>query len=165
MSRHMNPYASILGDRNPLEVMGATSERLCEVFDTLGPEGAALSVAPGKWSAREILCHLADTELAFGFRLRQALAEAHHILQPFDQDAWARGYASCDTKQALAVFSAIRQWNIAFIRTATPDEFSTRVSHPQRGEMTFNTLVEIMAGHDLNHLRQLETILSQRPSA
>ena len=54
------------------------------------------SPAPGKWSPHEILCHLADCELVFSFRIRQALAEDHHVIQPFDQEIWARNYAGYD---------------------------------------------------------------------
>jgi hypothetical protein len=90
----MNPYASFLGNRDPLDVLTATPRKLAEVVRTLGPAGLDRSYAPGKWSARVILCHLADAEIAFAFRLRQALAEPDHVIQPFDQDAWARTYSS-----------------------------------------------------------------------
>ncbi|HZS53936.1 MAG TPA: DinB family protein, partial [Bryobacteraceae bacterium] len=116
--------------------------------------------APGKWTARMILCHLADCEIAFGFRLRQALAEENHVVQPFDQDAWARPYGdhSFHAQTALQVFSDLRGWNLLLIDSLSPDAFNRRLRHPERGEMTFQTLVDTMAGHDLNHLRQLEII-------
>ena len=154
----MNPYASHLGDRDPLQTIAATSERLGALVKTLGPEGVKRALAPGKWSAREILCHLADTELVFAFRLRQTLAEPHHVIQPFDQDQWAATYAPFDVHTALAVFSAVRNWNLKLINTVPASAFSKLVTHPERGEMTFRTIVETMAGHDLNHLGQIETI-------
>src|SRR6516164_9933623 len=116
----VNPYASFLGNKNPREVIAETPGRLASVLDTIGPERATWSPAPGKWSAREILCHLADCEVAFAFRLRQALAEDHHVIQPFDQNKWASTYASCEAREALAVFSSLRQWNLKLIGTATP---------------------------------------------
>lgn len=119
------------------------------------------SLAPGKWPARAIVCHLADCELAFAFRLRQALAEPHHVIQPLDQDAWAKPYGSLSADAALAAFSAVRQWNQALLDTVPPEQLSKKLSHPERGEMTFGVVVETMAGHDLNHLRQLETIASR----
>lgn len=130
----------------------------------LGPDGLERSLAPGKWPARAILCHLADCETVFAFRLRQALAEPRHVIQPFDQDAWAGPYTSMDAQAALAVFSAVRQWNIELLDTVTPEQFSKVLNHPERGDMTFQTVVETMGGHDLNHLQQLETIANQ-PSA
>jgi DinB superfamily len=157
----MNPYASFLGDRDPLPVIAATPKRLEDLAGTLGPEGLKRALAPGKWSAREILCHLADCEITFGFRLRQALAEDHHVIQPFDQERWAGAYSAYEARAALAVFSAVRQWNIALIGTATPAMLSKTLNHPERGDMTFEVLIETMAGHDLNHLRQLETIAAR----
>jgi hypothetical protein len=112
----------------------------------------------GKWSTREILCHLADTEIVFAFRLRQALAEAHHVIQPFDQDVWASTYVAYDTPAALAVFRAVRGWNISLIKMVTPADLSRRLTHPERGEMTFHVVIETMAGHDLNHIAQIESI-------
>jgi hypothetical protein len=157
----MNPYASFLGDRDPLPVITATPKRLEDLAATLGPEGLKRSLAPGKWSAREILCHLADCESVFAFRLRQALAEDHHVIQPFDQDKWAAVYSAYEARAALAVFSAVRHWNLALIGTATPAMLSKTLNHPERGDMTFKVLIETMAGHDLNHLRQLETIAAR----
>ena len=116
------------------------------------------SLAPGKWTVAEILCHLADTEIAFSFRWRQALAEENHVVQPFDQDHWARHYATMPGEQALQAFVALRRWNSILLDRLSPGDWERRVTHPERGELTFRTLVETMAGHDLNHLKQLEKI-------
>jgi hypothetical protein len=79
-------------------------------------------------------------------------------MQPFDQDRWAANYAAYDAGAALAVFSAVRAWNLALLRSLPAEAFARKVSHPERGEMTFQTIVETMGGHDLNHLKQLERI-------
>ena len=115
--------------------------------------------SPKKWSVRDILCHLADTETAFAFRLRQTVAEAHHIIQPYDQDAFAAAYEERTSREGLDTFSAIRRWNILFIRSAVPAALPKAVTHPERGTMTFQTILETMAGHDLNHLSQITTLL------
>ena len=154
----MNPYATQLRSRDPMQTIAATSGRLAALLAALGSEGAERSLAPGKWSAREILCHLADTELVFAVRLRQTLAEPHHVIQPFDQDRWAATYAPFDAPAALAVFTSVRNWNLKLIDTVPKEAFAKPVMHPERGEMTFRTIVETMAGHDLNHLGQIETI-------
>ena len=91
-----NPYAVYLGDRNPMEVAAATPGRLAAIAGKLGPAGLERSFAPGKWSARKILSHLADCEIVFAFRFRQALAEDHHMIQTFEQDDWARTYDAYD---------------------------------------------------------------------
>jgi hypothetical protein len=142
-------------------VIAETPGRLTWLAEQLGPAGLERSLAPGKWPARAIICHLADCEVVFAFRLRQALAETNHVIQPFDQDAWSVPYASLDAGTAIAMFSGVRRWNELLLRTVTPEQSTRKLSHPERGEMTFQTVVETMAGHDLNHLAQLETIAAK----
>jgi hypothetical protein len=162
MDTKANPYASHLGDQDPLAVIAATAASLESICGKLGAQGVEIPLAPGKWNAREIVCHLADCDLVFGYRLRQALAEEFHVIQPFDQDAWARVYSAYDLPSALAAFSSLRQWNILLIRAAGPEALSKRLTHPERGDMTFQTIVETMAGHDINHLKQLQTFAARR---
>ena len=157
----LNPYETFLGSNDAQEVISETPAKLAAIFRQLGPTGAERSLAPGKWSAREIFSHLADCEITFAYRLRQTLAEENHIIQPFDQGKWGEAYAAYDAPSALAVFSSVRRWNIALIKGTKPEEYAKPVTHPERGTMTFRTIVETMAGHDLNHLLQLEAIAGQ----
>jgi hypothetical protein len=154
----MNPYASHLGDRDPLPVIAATPQRLAAQLDRLGPDGVERPYAPGKWNARQVLCHLADTERVFAFRLRQTLAEEHHVVQPMDQEKWAANYDAYGARAALEVFTAVRKWNLALLAVVPPAVMSKPVTHPERGQLTFGVLVETMAGHDLNHIKQIEGI-------
>jgi hypothetical protein len=154
----MNPYASQLDDHDARAVIGQTAEQLKELIGRLGTEARKRPWAPGKWSAREIACHLADTEIAFAFRLRQALAEPHHTIQPFDQDAWSRPYSNLRVEDAVETFAALRRWNLALIDSLGEEAYSKPVLHPERGEMTFRTIIETMGGHDRNHLAQLEKL-------
>jgi hypothetical protein len=154
----MNPYASHLGNRSPRDVIASTPHALRSLADRIGPSRIADAPAPGKWSARDILCHLADSEIVFAFRLRQALAEDHHVIQPFDQERWARTYGTADAEAALATFGILRSWNIALLQPLAPAQLAKRLTHPERGEMAFETIVETMGGHDLNHVKQLEAI-------
>jgi hypothetical protein len=158
--QRMNPYAPFLGSRDALEVAAETPGRLSDLAKKLGQTGMERSYAPGKWPARLILCHLADSEVVFAFRFRQALAEPNHVIQPFDQDAWARPYSSPGLSGAAAIdaFSALRHWNLALLKNVPQATFSKPVTHPERGSMTFKVVLETMAGHDLNHLRQLDAI-------
>jgi hypothetical protein len=153
-----NPYAAHLGAREPREVIEATSLELHRLADRIGAAHIGTPPAPGKWSAREILCHLADCEIVFAFRLRQTLAEDHHLIQPFDQERWAQTYRQRQADEALATFDALRTSNIALLKTLTPEHLARPVTHPERGDMTFATIVETMAGHDLNHIRQLQAL-------
>jgi hypothetical protein len=156
----MNPYASFLGDKDAIEVIERTPSNLAGMAVQLVPSSMEWRPAPGKWNAREILCHLADSEIAFGFRLRQTLAEPRHVIQPFDQERWAGMYGNLGARSALNAFSALREWNLALIGSTSPEAMSKPVHHPERGDMTFRTIVETMAGHDLDHLAQIDRIIA-----
>jgi hypothetical protein len=154
-----NPYDRFI-DGRPLEaILAATPCALGYAIGLLGPERSVIPPAPGKWSAAEIVCHLADCELVFGFRLRQTLAEDAHVIQPFDQDKWAVTYPGISATRALNTFHALREWNLLLIEKALPAAADRPVTHPERGTMTFLTIVETMAGHDLNHLGQLQRLI------
>ncbi len=155
----LNPYEKFL-DGRPLEtILATTADAIAEYLELLGPRKEK-QPAPGKWSAAEIVCHLADCDLVFGFRLRQTLAENSPTIQPFDQDNWARAieYSSVPPTLALETFTKLREWNLRLIHSALPVAASRTMTHPERGTMSFQTLVETMAGHDLNHLQQLRRI-------
>jgi len=160
MSRE-NPYADFLGAQEPLKVLPVTARKIETILEELGAERVDQAPAPRKWSAREIVCHLADCELVFGFRLRQTLSEPNHVVQPFDQGKWAAQYDCYDTRDALSTFHTARNWNLALIRSQPPEALDTPLIHPERGSMTFRTIVETMGGHDINHLRQLEAIVKR----
>jgi hypothetical protein len=163
----LNPYASYLNSQDPIPVLTSTAERLQTL--TAGLTGAQINTppAPRKWSICEIVAHLADCEIAFSFRLRQTLAPAldqpHAIIQPFDQEAWAKRYAAYHLGPGLALFQAARNWNLLFLTTVSQDDRHRPTTHPERGTMPFWTIVETMAGHDINHLQQIESLAASRP--
>src|SRR5256885_11301094 len=111
-----NPYAKFLGDAPPHDVLEMTAVTIARLIRNSDTAQLTRAPAPGKWSIRDILCHLADCEITFAFRLRQTIAESHHVIQPFDQDAWASPYSKLDARDALDAFTAIRRWNLLFIR-------------------------------------------------
>jgi hypothetical protein len=154
----LNPYAGFLDGRALDTILAATPSEIGKLLLSIGPEHENMPPAAGKWSAAEIVAHLADCDLVFGFRLRQTLAEDSPVIQPFDQDKWARTYAGVSAKQALEVFTALRGWNLRLIRLALAGSGDRPTTHPERGTMTFQTIVETIAGHDLNHLEQLKKL-------
>jgi|SRR5215471_2291631 len=154
----MNPYASHLEGRDPFAVIAETPQQLAQLVRTAEASALDRSPAPGKWSIRQVLIHLADCEIVFAFRLRQTVAEPHPTVQPFDQDRWAEHSDAYDSLTALETFTAARRWNILFLSSLAPEAFSKQVTHPERGTMTLQTIVETMAGHDINHRKQIERV-------
>ena len=159
-----NSYASYLGDRDPMTVLAATPGELYALVSPLLSNATGLEFvnsrpAPDKWSLREILAHLADCEIASGYRIRQSLAEPNHAMQPFDQDLWAAHYAEYDAASSLATFVTLRNWNMLLLKTLKPEDWERTVSHPERGTGILRELIETIAGHDLNHLERLAPVV------
>ena len=152
----------LLGDRDAVQSLQETARRIEELARELGASGLDRTFGPGKWSGRQILAHLADGEIGIAFRLRQALSEDHHTIQPFDEGAWARRYQDVDHEAALRAFLSLRAWNLWLLSRLGPDELAREAYHPERGPETVDTIVRMLAGHDLNHLAQLEKIAAAR---
>jgi len=116
--------------------------------------------APGKWSIRQIVAHLADAELVGAHRIRQVIAEDNPTLVAFDQDAWAHNldYARRKPKQSLETFRRIRAENYELLKGLPETAFERAGNHTQRGPMTLLGLVEGFAAHAETHARQLQEI-------
>lgn len=154
----LNPYEKFLADQEPIPVLISTADHLYAFTASLSGAQIERSPAPGKWSIREIAAHLADCEIVFSFRLRQTLSQKHALIRPFDEQIWAKRYAAYDLDSALSLFKAARNWNLRLLTTVSEEDRHHPTTHPERGTMTFWTLVETMAGHDINHLQQIERL-------
>jgi len=159
----MNPYAASLGDRDVLSVLASTPERIRLLVSALGPSGMTRSYAPGKWSVQQILMHLAQVELVFGFRARMALTTPGYVVQPMDQDRWMAVEPPLDPAGALAAYEAVRAMNLALFRRMTPEQRTTSLTHPERGAMHVWEIAASLAGHELHHLAQLEMVGRRAP--
>ena len=147
---------TLLGNEDPIKVLENTPRVLEHLLESLGEYRMTQSYAPGKWTAREILCHMADVELGKSFRIRQVLAGAP--VQVFDQDRWAERYGRLEPALAVETFRALRAWNLALFAGFDLHDWLTEAQHPERGPVSLDLEVRFMAGHDLNHLAQLQTI-------
>lgn len=157
-----NPYGADLGNRDPLEALGDTPGRIRSVVEKWTDAQFERSYAPGKWSVRQILIHLAQTELALGTRARFALAQPGYTAQPFSQDDWMAIDASVDARTALDVYTTLRRLNVAMFRGLTPEQRNRGFAHPEYGALTIGWVASQMAGHDIHHLKQLEMVTPDR---
>jgi uncharacterized damage-inducible protein DinB len=151
---HPDPISEVLAR------LAAVPRRLEQLASRLSPRAAAARPAPDKWSAKEIICHLADCELVYGFRYRKILAEPDAALVPFDQDAWAKGlqYQSQPLKSALAAFGALRNAHVALFKSLPVESWEKSGQHPNYGVLTLNQLVSHLASHDQSHVAQIERL-------
>jgi hypothetical protein len=150
--------------QDPLRVQAATPNRLDRLVKGVPASKLRKRPAPDKWSVVEILTHLGDTEIVGGWRIRSILGAPGTPIQPFDQDAWAVAghYAKRDPHKCLEQFRAVREANLALFRSLTAEQWKHHGMHAERGEETVEHIVRMFAGHDLNHLQQIERILAPK---
>ncbi len=160
------PYVAetlaLVGDQNPMEILVGTLPWITDRIDPLTAEALAIPEAPGKWSITQVLAHLADTELAFGWRMRQILTADRPILQAFDENRWAErfDYAAADPVEAYHTFAMLRVQHLQIWESVTPEELERLGIHEQRGPESLGFMRQLIAGHDLRHRRQIDRILN-----
>jgi hypothetical protein len=155
MAAPNTPYTKYLGDRDPLEAIRDSLEKIQRLTRDWTPARYERSYAPGKWTARQVLTHLAQTELALGTRARMAVSTPAYAAQAFDQELWIDLDRQMDGREAVDAFLATARMNLAFFRGLSADQRATRFSHPEYGELTVDWLIHQVAGHHINHLLQL----------
>lgn len=157
---YTNAILDLLGTREPLEVLEGTESALRKMLDGLSPGAIATPEAAGKWSIRQVLQHLADSDLVWGYRVRMVLTHDRPPLTGYDQDLWADRlrYDEADAHQALDEFGVLRRANLRLLRRASPQDFKRVGVHAERGEESVEHMVRMYAGHDLLHLNQIGRI-------
>ena len=155
------PYTSDLGDREPIDSMRESTSRIHALADAWSPPDFERSYAPDKWSARQILTHLAQAELALGSRVRMALATPDYVAQSFDQDAWMARESGLSGRAALDALVATNAMNCALFDSLSTSDRFVAFSHPEYGALTVDWVIHQMAGHLIHHLKQLEVIAAR----
>jgi uncharacterized damage-inducible protein DinB len=150
------------GGKDPRKVQAETAAKLTRLIRRASAAKLRKRPAPGKWSMAEILAHLADSEIVTGWRMRQILGAPGTPIQAFDQDVWASAghYEKRDARKSLAQFRAAREGNLALLKSLRPEQWKQHGTHAERGVETIEHIVRMIAGHDLNHLGQVERIVA-----
>ena len=143
-------------EKSPKEIAAAVS----------GLSGKVLRYKPSpeKWCVLEILGHLADVEIIYGYRLRQMLADTKPVIAALDQDAWARNlnYLESPPSELVAFYGLGRHHNLRLLRGLKVSDLSKSAYHPEiKREVTVADLVERMAAHGAAHLRQIEKLKAE----
>ena len=153
-----NPYADDLGPADPLKALADTPKKIQRLAGKWNKRQWERSYAPGKWSARRVLIHLAQAELALTTRVRFAASQDGYTAQPFDQDAWLALDDHADGPTALGAYLALRRMNLALFKGLTPSQRKRGFTHPEYGKLTPEWIAAQLAGHDIHHLKQLQQI-------
>jgi hypothetical protein len=156
------PYTPDLGDRDPIEAIRQTTDRVETLVAPWPAAAFERTYAPGKWSARLILTHLAQVEMALGTRARMAVTTPGYVAQPLDQDAWMAHESGLSASAAFQVFVALARMNMAFFQGLSAEDRAKALSHPEYGELTVDWVIHHLAGHQIHHLQQLEQLAESR---
>ncbi len=153
-----------LQGKEPMAVLAATAGELERVVQGLPPDRMVRRPAPEAWSITEVLAHLADTEMVYGYRIRLILEGGGPPIQGIDQDAWARfsDYAGQDPRLSLQAFRVVRERLVRLLEVLPRASWELYGMHSERGRETVMRVVELLAGHDLAHLRQIRKELGER---
>jgi len=150
--------------KDPLKLQAEAPKRLAKLLKGVSPAKARKRPAPGKWSVAEIVAHIADTELVGGYRIRAILGAPGTQIIGFDQDAWvtALHYDKRDVKKSFEQYRALREANVALLKSLTPEQWKHYGNHNERGQESVETIVKMFAGHDINHFQQIERIVAAK---
>ena len=146
-----------------LKIQKATAGKLKKAIQGLTTKQLKWRPEPGKWSIAEILAHLVDAEIAGSWRMRLIVGASGTTVHPFDQDVWASvfQYSQRDAARSLEVFHVLRENNLSMLKALPRESWDAFGVHLERGKETITHMTRMFAGHDTNHLRQVEGIVSQ----
>jgi hypothetical protein len=150
--------------KHPLQVQAATAKKLERLIKSATASKLRKRPAPDKWSVNEILAHFAETEIVGSFRMRMILGAPGTPIPAFDQDAWVISghYEKRDPRKSLEQFRVLREANLALLKSLKSEQWKHYGVHSERGQETIERIVTMFAGHDLNHLGQIEQILAKK---
>jgi hypothetical protein len=164
IEQYMQRISGYTKGKQPLAVQSATTKKLERLTKGLSTAKLRKRPAPDKWSVSEILAHLADAEMVGGFRMRLILGAPGTPIAAFDQDSWVTSghYDKRDPRKSLELFRALRAANLAMLKSLTPAQWKHHGMHAERGKETIERVVLMFAGHDINHLQQIERIVAKK---
>lgn len=155
---------NLIEGKDPLKTQSASAKKIDRLLKGAGSAKLRKRPAPDKWSVSEIIAHMADTEIVIGWRLRSILGAPGTPIQAYDQDAWAAAglYSKRDPRKSLEQFRAVRVANLALYKSLSQEQWKYSGLHAERGEESIERIAYMIAGHDINHISQIERILAAK---
>jgi uncharacterized damage-inducible protein DinB len=147
--------------QDPIKLQSATNKKLTRLIKGVPTAKLRKHPAPDKWSVAEILAHLADVEIVIGWRMRSILGHPGTAVQAYDQNAWVASghYEKRDIRKSIEIHRVLREANLALLKSLTPDQWKQYGQHAERGQESIEHIVLMVAGHDVNHIHQIERIV------
>lgn len=160
--QYISRMLATLSDQDPLAVLESSPGKLAVLTTGKSESELRRQPAPGKWSIAEIVIHLSEVEIVMGYRMRIILGANGTPIQAFDQDAWAVRYPGMPVEPALEMFRVLRSANVALLHSLSPEQWEQFGMHAERGKETLRHISRMIAGHDVNHLTQIQALSSGR---
>jgi len=147
-----------LGDL--LERFRASAHLVEQALDGMVESEIDFHPSPDAWSVRQLLAHLADSEVVAGWRFRRLIADHEPRLEAFDEKRWAAhlGYDRRDTAENLASFLRLRAENHGLLRDVPVQAFDRAGTHAERGRVTLRDMVMINVTHAERHADQIRRV-------
>lgn len=147
--------------QDPIKIQSATNKKLTRLIKGISPAKLRKRPASDKWSVAEILAHLADVEIVIGWRIRSILGDPGTAVQAYDQNSWVISghYEKRDARKSIEIQRVVREANLALLKTLSPAQWKHYGQHAERGQESIEHIVRMVAGHDLNHIQQIERIV------
>jgi hypothetical protein len=148
---------NLLAGRDPIEVLGQTASTLADIVARHPVEVLRARAMQGKWTPNEIIGHLTDSELVYGYRLRLILCEEQPAILGYRQDAWvaALRHNEREPSELVEIFRTLRVLNLSVWRRVSPEDLQRSGQHDERGAESLAAMLQLLAGHDLSHLHQI----------
>jgi hypothetical protein len=161
---YIKRITSYVEGKQPLQIQATTAKRLERLIKGVPSPKLRKRPTPDQWSVNEIVAHLAETEIVGGFRMRLILGSPGTPIVAFDQDVWVVSghYKKRDPRKSLEQFRVLRDANLALLKSLAPEQWKQYGVHAERGPETIEQVARMFAGHDLNHIAQIERILNKK---
>ena len=160
-------YIVALEGRDPIESLRKGPKRMKKLLKDYSEKQLAKQPAPGKWSAKEVMAHMADGEVILGARIRFIAAMDNPSIPGYDQDRFVErlGIDKVKTKALVDAFTNMRAINVALLERLPKEAFARVGHHSERGIESVETMVTMYAGHDFLHEAQLVRTLEGEPES
>ncbi|HAP36461.1 MAG TPA: hypothetical protein DCQ28_11155 [Bacteroidetes bacterium] len=154
---------SNLEGKDAFKVLKTTPKKIRQLIKGVKKKVLTKKSTPERWSIAEIIAHLAETELVLGWRYRSIAEKNGVVIQSFEQDDWAKNsrYGKSDVEEMLEMYSVLRKANLKFLTGLPKEKLENFGMHQERGKETIAHIMNLEAGHDLNHFKQIKKILKK----